>query len=74
MRAGEPFAVLGRELVKASYKHEHHTGDVPTLQLVERKTGTIVFAYTLKRTNTWHAEQGTAETVASLLKGQIAKR
>jgi hypothetical protein len=61
-------------VVKASYRHEHHAGDVPTLQLVERKTGTIVFAYTLNRTNTWHGEQGTAETVASLLKEQIAKR
>ena len=62
------------EVVKASYKHEHRASDVPTLQLVERRSGTIVFAYTLSRPNTWRGEQGTAEVVASLLKEQIAKR
>jgi hypothetical protein len=61
-------------VVKASYKHEHHAGDVPVLQLVERRSGTIVFAYTLNRPNTWHGEQGTAEVVANLLKEQIEKR
>jgi hypothetical protein len=62
------------DVVKACYKRAHHAGDVPTLQLVERRSGTIVFAYTLKRSNTWRGEQGTAETFAGLLKEQIAKR
>ncbi|MFY9802532.1 MAG: hypothetical protein WA211_21340 [Candidatus Acidiferrales bacterium] len=61
-------------VVKASYKRTHRSDEVPTLQLVERRTGTIVFAYKLSRSNTWHGEQGTAETVASLLKEQLAKR
>jgi hypothetical protein len=61
-------------VVKASYKRTHRADDVPTLQLVERRTGTIVFAYKLSRSNTWHGEQGTAETVASLLNEQLAKR
>ncbi|MFZ0885130.1 MAG: hypothetical protein WAN14_17135 [Candidatus Acidiferrales bacterium] len=62
------------DVVKADYKRSHRASEVPTLQLVERRTGTIVFAYTLSRSNTWRGEQGTAEVVASLLKEQIAKR
>lgn len=62
------------EMAKASYKTTHHAGDVPTLQLVERRTSNIVFAYTLNKSNTWHGQQGTAESVADLLKEQIAKR
>ena len=47
---------------------------MPTLQLVERRTGTMVFTYTLSRSNTWRGEQGTAEIVASQVKEQVAKR
>ena len=36
-------------VVKASYKHEHRASDVPTLQLVERRSGAIVFAYTVEQ-------------------------
>ncbi|MFZ0581635.1 MAG: hypothetical protein WA690_23250 [Candidatus Acidiferrales bacterium] len=62
------------DVVKADYKRSHRANEVPTLQLVERRTGTIVFTYTLSRSNTWRGEQGTAEVVANLLKEQIAKR
>jgi hypothetical protein len=61
-------------VVKASYKHEHRGSDVPTLQLVERRSGAVVFAYMLSRPNTWHGEQGTADVVANLVKEQIEKR
>jgi hypothetical protein len=64
----------GADVVKADYKRSHRATEVPTLQLVERRTGTIVFAYTLSRSNTWRGEQPTAEVVANLVKAQIAKR
>lgn len=64
----------GGNVVNADYKRSHHSDEVPTLQLVERRSGTVVFAYKLSRSNTWRGEQGTAETVANLLKEQIAKR
>jgi hypothetical protein len=64
----------GADVVKADYKRSHRANEVPALQLVERRTGTIVFAYTLSRSNTWRGAQGTAEVVANLLKEQIAKR
>ncbi len=64
----------GADVVKADYKRSHRANEVPTLQLVERRTGAIVFAYTLSRSNTWRGEQATAEVVANLVKEQIAKR
>ncbi len=59
----------------ANDKHADRSADgTPTLQLVERSSGTVVFAYPLNRANTWHGERFTAETFASQVKEQIAKR
>ena len=51
-----------------------HVDGMPTLQLIERSSGTVVFAYPLNRANTWHGEKVTAETFASQVREQIAKR
>ena len=45
-----------------------------TLQLIERSSGTVVFAYPLNRANTWHGEKVTAETFASQVRALVAKR
>jgi hypothetical protein len=44
------------------------------LQLIERSTGTVVFAYPLNRANTWRGEKFTAETFASQVRELAAKR
>ena len=46
----------------------------PVLQLIERSSGNVVFAYPLNRANTWHGEKVTAETFASQVREQVAKR
>ena len=46
----------------------------PTLQLIERNSGTVVYAYPLNRANTWHGEKDTAETFASRVRELVAKR
>ena len=51
-----------------------HVDGMPTLQLIERSSGAVVFAYPLNRANTWHGEKVTAETFASQVREQIAKR
>jgi hypothetical protein len=58
----------------ASGKNAKHSDGTPTLQLIERSTGTVVFAYPLNRANTWHGEKVTAETFASQVREQVAKR
>jgi hypothetical protein len=56
-------------------KHANHSADgTPTLQLIERNSGTVVFAYPLNRANTWHAEKVTAETFAGQVRELVAKR
>ena len=55
-------------------KHASHADQVPSLQLIERSTGVVVFAYPLNRANTWHGERSAAEAFASQVKEQVAKR
>jgi hypothetical protein len=56
-------------------KHANHAADgTPTLQLIERSSGIVVFAYPLNRTNTWHGEKVTAETFAGQVRELVAKR
>jgi hypothetical protein len=59
---------------KAGDKHASHADETPSLQLVERSTGVVVFAYPLNRANTWHGERSAAEAFASQVKEQVAKR
>ncbi|HEY4950235.1 MAG TPA: hypothetical protein VIH88_07880 [Candidatus Acidoferrales bacterium] len=51
-----------------------HVDGTPTLQLIDRGSGVVVLAYPLNRANTWHGERSTAETFASQVREQIAKR
>jgi hypothetical protein len=55
-------------------KNVKHVDGTPTLQLIERSSGTVVFAYPLNRANTWHGEKVTAETFASQVRELVAKR
>lgn len=48
-----------------------HSDDVASVQLVEKKSGTIVFAYAVNKKNTLHGNQTTAEACAKHLKDQI---
>ena len=57
----------------AAGKNPKHDG-TPTLLLIERSSGTVVFAYPLNRANTWHGEKVTAETFASQVRELVAKR
>jgi hypothetical protein len=58
----------------AAGKTVKHVDGTPTLQLIERSSGTVVFAYPLNRANTWHGEKVTAETFASQVRELVAKR
>ena len=58
----------------AAGKNAKHVDGPPTLQLIERSPGAVVFAYPLNRANTWHGERFTAEAFASQVREQIAKR
>jgi hypothetical protein len=60
----------GQDAAGKNLKHE----GTPTLQLIQRSSGTVVFAYPLNRANTWHGERFTAETFASQVRQQVAKR
>ena len=55
-------------------KNVKHVDGTPTLQLIERNSGTVVYAYPLNRANTWHGEKVTAETFASQVRELVAKR
>jgi hypothetical protein len=55
-------------------KNAKHSDGTPTLQLIERSSGTVVFAYPLNRANTWHGEKVTAETFAGQVRELVAKR
>jgi hypothetical protein len=58
----------------AAGKNVKHADGTPTLQLIERSSGTVVFAYPLNRANTWHGEKVTAETFAGQVRELVAKR
>jgi hypothetical protein len=59
----------------ADGKHGNRASDgTPTLQLIERGSGTVVFAYPLNRANTWRGERLTAEAFASQVREVVAKR
>ena len=58
----------------AAGKSVKHVDEMPTLQLIERRSGTVVFAYPLNRANTWRGEKVAAETFASQVRELVAKR
>jgi hypothetical protein len=61
-------------VVAVSAKRSHRSDEVPTLQLVDGRSGAVLMTYMLNRANTSRGEKATAETVALLVKEQVAKR
>jgi TolB-like protein len=51
-----------------------HSDDAASVQLIDRKSGAIVFAYSVNKKNTLHGQQTTAEACAKHLKEQIEKK
>lgn len=59
---------------KMAFTGQIHSDDAASVQLIDRKTGAIVFAYAVNKKNTVHGEQTTAEACAKHLKEQIGKK
>jgi hypothetical protein len=51
-----------------------HSDDAASVRLIDRKSGAIVFAYSVNKKNTLHGQQTTAEACAKHLKEQIEKK
>jgi hypothetical protein len=51
-----------------------HSDDAASVQVFDRQTGAIVFAYAVDKKNTMHGQQTTAEACAKHLKEQIEKK
>ncbi len=50
-----------------------HSDDAASVQLIDKKSGAILFAYAVNKKNTWHGDQTTAEACAKHLKEQMDK-
>jgi hypothetical protein len=50
-----------------------HSDDAASVQMIDQRTGAIVFAYSVDKKNTLHGQQTTAEACAKHLKEQIEK-
>lgn len=50
-----------------------HSDDAASVQLIDIKSGAILFAYAVNKKNTWHGDQTTAEACAKHLKELMAK-
>lgn len=50
-----------------------HSDDAASIQMIDRKTDAVVFAYAVNKKSTWHGNQTTAEACAKHLKEQIEK-
>jgi len=51
-----------------------HSDNAASVQLIDQKTGAIVFAYSVNKKSTLHGQQTTAEACSKHLKEQIEKR
>ncbi len=51
-----------------------HSDNAASVQLIDRRSGAIVFAYSVDKKNTLHGQQTTAEACAKHLKEQIEKK
>jgi hypothetical protein len=58
-------------VLKAATLGQMHSQATATIQLIDRRTSAIVFAYTVTKKNTLHAEQSAAEDVAKHLKDRM---
>lgn len=59
---------------KMAFTGQIHSDDAASVQMFNRQTGAIVFAYAVNKKNTWHGQQTTAEACAKHLKDQIEKK
>ena len=59
---------------KIIFMGQIHSDNSASVQMVDRKTGVIVFAYAVNKKNTLHGQQTTAEACAKHLKEQIEKK
>jgi len=51
-----------------------HADNAASVQMIDRRSGAIVFAYSVNKKNTLHGQQTTAEACAKHLKEQIEKK
>ena len=51
-----------------------HSDDAASVQMINQKTGAVVFAYAVNKKNTLHGQQTTAEACAKHLKEQLQKK
>lgn len=51
-----------------------HSDDAASIQMINQKTGAVVFAYAVNKKNTLHGQQTTAEACAKHLKEQLQKK
>jgi len=59
---------------KMIFMKQIHSDNAASVQLIDRKTGVIVFAYAVDKKNTLHGQQTTAEACAKHLKDAIDKK
>jgi hypothetical protein len=59
---------------KIAFQGQIHADDSASVQMFDRQTGAIVFAYAVNKKNTMHGHQTTAEACAKHLKEQIEKK
>ncbi len=59
---------------KIAFAGQIHSDDAASVQLIDRRTGAIVFAYAVNKKNTLHGQQTTAEACAKHLKEAIEKK
>lgn len=51
-----------------------YSDNAASMQMVDQKTGAVVFAYAVNKKNTLHGQQTTAEACAKHLKEQLEKK
>lgn len=51
-----------------------HSDNAASIQMVDQKTGAVVFAYAVNKKNTLHGQQTTAEACAKHLKEELEKK
>jgi len=51
-----------------------HADNVASIQMVDQKTGAVIFAYAVNKKNTLHGDQTTAEACAKHLKEKAGEK
>lgn len=59
---------------KIIFMGQIHADNSASVQMIDRRTGAVVFAYAVNKKNTLHGQQTTAEACAKHLKEQIEKK